>query len=135
MVSKHILCTVTGRNTVSRFRPLNGIKMGLDLKYTLRLIGLIFKDTLRYLDPLLDPKVTSPHASAVPPSMAQFKAVAIGNVVQSLEGFLFFFDLLLLGHDDSKIRSLNFGKVSIQIQLKALPELSKWTLQNLSLKF
>ena len=89
--------------------------MGLDLKYTLRLMGLIFKDTLRYSDLLFDPKVTGPHASAVPPP-PQFKAVAIGNVVQSLQRFLFFFDLLLLGHDDSKIRSLNSGKVSIQIR-------------------
>ena len=27
----------------------------------------------------------------------------------------------------SKVHSLNYGKVSIQIQLKALPELSEWT--------
>ena len=31
-------------------------------------------------------------------------------------------------YEGSKVHSLNSGKVSIQIQLKALPELSEWTL-------
>ena len=30
----------------------------------------------------------------------------------------------------SKVHSLNSGKVSVQIQLNALPELSEWTLIN-----
>ena len=33
-----------------------------------------------------------------------------------------------------KVYSLNSGKVSIQIQLKALPELGKWTRPNITLQ-
>ena len=37
-----------------------------------------------------------------------------------------------IGDHICRVHSLNSGKVSIQIQLKSLPELSKWTLMKLA---